>query len=405
MPKSCFVIQGFGKKQDYEQGKLFDLDASYELIKESIKHAGLECYRADELRSNQLIDAVMYDQLLNADLVVADISTLNFNAAYELGVRHALRPYSTLIIGEKGLNFPFDINHIYVHTYQHLGEDIGRREAQRFQKELTELAKKAIASTNNDSPVYTFLNQLPEKGYLDLAKAATTPNDLEQQNTSLRELKEAAKKAMAEGEFLKAEKLWEKARQIAKKDDFIVQQLALATYKSKHPDTYQALQNASKILKYLKPRDSFDTETLGLWASVHKRLFEINSKKEDLEEALFALERGFFIKQDYYNGINLAFMLDVKASHSSHGLKNDLHAVARYVRRKVFNICTERMESEEVGKDEEYWILATLYEVQVGLKDHKSAKLWKDKASKAASEPWMIDSTQEQIAKLKKLLD
>jgi hypothetical protein len=28
MAKLCFVIQGFGKKQDYEQGKQFDLDAS-----------------------------------------------------------------------------------------------------------------------------------------------------------------------------------------------------------------------------------------------------------------------------------------------------------------------------------------------------------------------------------------
>jgi hypothetical protein len=58
----------------------------------------------------------MYDQLLEADLVVADITTLNFNAAYELGVRLALRPYATLVVGEKGMNFPFDINHIYIHT-------------------------------------------------------------------------------------------------------------------------------------------------------------------------------------------------------------------------------------------------------------------------------------------------
>ena len=39
MAKRCFVIQGFGKKQDYEQGKQFDLDASYEVIKEAISTA------------------------------------------------------------------------------------------------------------------------------------------------------------------------------------------------------------------------------------------------------------------------------------------------------------------------------------------------------------------------------
>lgn len=37
MAKRCFVIQGFGKKQDYEQGKQFNLDASYDVIKEAIR--------------------------------------------------------------------------------------------------------------------------------------------------------------------------------------------------------------------------------------------------------------------------------------------------------------------------------------------------------------------------------
>ena len=59
MSKHCFVIQGFGKKQDYEQGKQFDLDASYEVIKEAISDAGMECYRADELRTGGVIRSCM----------------------------------------------------------------------------------------------------------------------------------------------------------------------------------------------------------------------------------------------------------------------------------------------------------------------------------------------------------
>src|ERR1700679_1433194 len=42
------------------------------------------------------INVPMYERLLNADLVVADVSTNNCNAFYELGVRHALRPYTTI---------------------------------------------------------------------------------------------------------------------------------------------------------------------------------------------------------------------------------------------------------------------------------------------------------------------
>ena len=43
----------------------------------------------------------MYALLLHADLVIADITTFNPNAIYELGVRHAVRPYSTIILKEK----------------------------------------------------------------------------------------------------------------------------------------------------------------------------------------------------------------------------------------------------------------------------------------------------------------
>ena len=405
MNKHCFVIQGFGKKQDYEQGKQFDLDASYEVIKEAISDAGMECYRADELRTGGVIDQVMYDQLLAADLVIADITTLNFNAAYELGVRLALRPYATLVVGEKGMNFPFDVNHIYIHTYQHLGEDIGNREARRFRAELTELAKKVVGTPQKDSPVYTFLRQLPEDGYIAVATEARTPARGAGAGGTLRHLKDQAKAAMRESRFTDAIKWWRKARELAGKDDYIVQQLALATYKSREPDAERALRKAEVILEYLQPRASFDSETLGLWAAVHKRLFELTKKDAALEEAIFALERGFFIKRDYYNGINLAFMLDTKAAISDVDAKDELHGVARYVRRKVKDICDKAIEAPDITDDDKYWILATLYEVCVGLGQEDEAQYWKGKSESVAKAKWMNETTENQIAKLRTLLN
>jgi hypothetical protein len=404
MSKHCFVIQGFGKKQDYEQGKQFDLDASYEVIKEAISDAGMECYRADELRTGGVIDQVMYDHLLSADLVVADISTLNFNAAYELGVRLALRPYATLVIGEKGMNFPFDVNHIYIHTYQHLGEDIGNREAKRLRAELTELAKKVVSTPQKDSPVYTFLQQLPEDGYIDVATEAQAPAKVAGAGATLRDLKDQAKAAMRDSRFTDAIKLWREARELAGKDDYIVQQLALATYKSMEPDAEQALRKAEVILEYLQPRASFDSETLGLWAAVHKRLFELTKEDAALEEALFALERGFFIKRDYYTGINLAFMLNTKAATSSADTKEELNGVARYVRRKVKDICEKALKAPDMTDDDKYWILATLYEVCVGLMQEGEAQSWKGESEKVAKANWMSETTESQIAKLRALL-
>src|SRR5882672_5416906 len=161
---SCFVVMGFGKKTDFESGRTLDLDKSYRnMIKPAVEAAGLQCIRADEIVHSGLIDVPMYEQLLNADVVVADLSTSNKNAFYELGVRHALRPFTTVVIAEDGIKtFPFDVNHVAIRQYHHLGEDIGFDEVMRFRDLLT----KAIAEIRSknpraqDSPVYTFLPRL-----------------------------------------------------------------------------------------------------------------------------------------------------------------------------------------------------------------------------------------------------
>src|SRR3954452_12491253 len=97
---TCFVIMGFGKKPDYgKKARTLDLDATYKaIIKPAVTAAGLKCIRADEVMQSGVIDVKMYELLLRSDLVIADISTANANAIYELGVRHALRPFRTIII-------------------------------------------------------------------------------------------------------------------------------------------------------------------------------------------------------------------------------------------------------------------------------------------------------------------
>ena len=56
----------------------------------------------------------MYERLLDADVVVADLSTTNANAIYELGVRHALRPHTTIVMAETAFKFPFDLSHLSI---------------------------------------------------------------------------------------------------------------------------------------------------------------------------------------------------------------------------------------------------------------------------------------------------
>jgi hypothetical protein len=99
--KRCFVVMGFGLKTDYATGRMLDLNKSYRLlIKPVVESKGLECIRADEMLYSGTIDQPMYNELLHADVVIADLSTANVNAFYELGIRHAMRPYTTIVMAE-----------------------------------------------------------------------------------------------------------------------------------------------------------------------------------------------------------------------------------------------------------------------------------------------------------------
>src|SRR5262249_28805917 len=83
--QTCFVVMGFGEKIDYQSSpqRVWDLNRTYEaIIEPAVTECGLECIRADKIIPSTVIDKPMYEQLLEADLVIADLSTSNANAIY-----------------------------------------------------------------------------------------------------------------------------------------------------------------------------------------------------------------------------------------------------------------------------------------------------------------------------------
>jgi hypothetical protein len=96
----------------------------------------------------------MYERLLVADLVIADLSTANINAFFELGVRYALRPKTTIVIAEKNFEMGFDMGHVVMRKYEHLGAGIDHEEVERAQAELTFLRRiRLIARYILSSPI------------------------------------------------------------------------------------------------------------------------------------------------------------------------------------------------------------------------------------------------------------
>jgi len=424
--KLCFVVQGFGEKTDFRTGRKLDLDASYDVIKEAVENAGLKCIRADEIQHSQIIDKPMYECILNADLVIADLSTSNVNAAYELGVRHALCRRSTIIVAEKQWDFPFDINRNAIRTYEHLGSDIGRKEAKRFSADLTKAIKSILVDEDAvDSPLYTFVPDLappkfrePDKsgeealmtteaGLAKLAKSYPSADE----SKSVKGFTDQARIAMNKNDFTTAKVMYKTAHDMRPNDESIIQRLVLATYKSKMPSEAAALWEADSLIRdKLGPESTNDPETIGLWAAVHKRLWQQSKETKNLEISINALERGFKLQNDYYNGINLAFMLNVRAALA--GIA-PAEAIADYVqaqrtRLKVIDICKNSLSAVIEDNDEKYWVLATLWEATVGIDDKEGTEQWEREAKQHVEsnnlQGWMVETTEDQIAKLKELL-
>src|SRR5882672_2955652 len=160
---SCFVIMGFGEKTDFQSSpqRVLNLNRTYaNIIKPAVTEAGHACIRADEIIHSTVIDKPMYDNLLEADLVIADLSTSNANAIYELGIRHALRPQRTIVMAEINFSFPFDLNHLSILKYEHLGKDIGFNEVMRVRKILKDKIATLMDSPEVDSPVFLFIPSL-----------------------------------------------------------------------------------------------------------------------------------------------------------------------------------------------------------------------------------------------------
>jgi hypothetical protein len=424
---TCFVVMGFREKTDPISGKTFDLDKSYRiLIKPAVEAAGATCVRADEIVHAEVIDVPMYEQLLKADLVVADLSTLNANAFFELGVRYALRPRATVAIAESGFKNPFDTNHISTLSYEHLGKGIDAEEAEQFKAKLTEVCRTVLSNERIDSPIYTFIRGLnpPEvRGPIELTAAAAADRGLAEGPANdatakpLGPLMDLATTYREQENFAAMRQVLAGvvAAMGAHPEPFAVQQLALATYKSKDLDPVTALTQAQQVLAPLDPEGANDPETLGIWGAIHKRLAECpertaEQRKADLNSAIFAYEKGYYLKDDYYNGINLAFLLDTRALQE----EGDDRVADRVQARRVRERLVRRLEpqiAEREGKettkelrDEGYWMRATMAEAHAGLGNAAGEKAWLDKARAFAPEPWMVSTTEEQIKKLRQLL-
>lgn len=391
--KLCFVIMGFGKKTDPFTGRVLDLDKTYEnIIAPAVLESGLECIRADEIHDSGLIDKSMYALLIHADLVIADISTFNFNAVYELGIRHAVRPFSTIILKENEAgNIPFDLSHNRIFSYNHEGADISATESKRCTDALISLISQIMTAKNIDSPMYEYIKGLnapllPEDELRDII------DRLGKEEKFVFVQREKARNYMKMNLFSEAEECWRKAATISGNDDYFIQQQALCRYKSENPNPKQALLDAWAIISQLNPDgDTLDPETLGIAGAINKNLFRQGCGMEFLDNAIKYYQKSFVVSNNYYTGENYAHCILLKSELVDKEERIYCQFEAKRVWTKIIENLSKMVILEEKRSDQ-HWMYATLSNCFLAIADEIQTKFYEEKFYNENPEKWEVDS-------------
>ena len=264
----ALIIRPFGTKNDIN----FD-DVEQKLIDPALNQLGIRGRTTMEIRRQGNIRLDMFQRLLTADLVIADISIHNANVYYELGVRHALRGKHTFMIrahgaGVKTDEVPFDIK-----TDRYLTYD-GINPATSVDN-LVEGLRQTINSEADDSPVFQMLPDLDEQ---DRARFLPIP----------REYREEVERAAQEPELGDLELLAAEASGF----EWEVEGLRLV---GRAQFNLKAFDGARATWEAVRKQDALDVEANTLLGTIYQRLGDLTSSDLALKRVL---SRGGLNKED-----------------------------------------------------------------------------------------------------------
>jgi hypothetical protein len=204
----AFVIRPFGTKTD-STGTEIDFERVHqELIGPALMNAALGGGTTGEIVEPGNIREDMFALIIEADLVVCDITAHNANVFYELGIRHALRKKRSVLIkgGPVKDGTPFDLL-----TDRYVRYDIANPAAALGA--LTETIRATLNSDREtDSPVFKMLPGLPE---IDTAVIQAVPADFREDVARARAAESAGWLRLLASEVLGLRFQWPALRLVA----------------------------------------------------------------------------------------------------------------------------------------------------------------------------------------------
>jgi tetratricopeptide (TPR) repeat protein len=396
-------------------GSVIDFNRVYhELIAPAVIDAELEPLRADEETVGGIIHKPMFERLILCPYAVADLTLANANVFYELGVRHAFRPWTTVLMIAEDNRLPFDVQMLRTVQYK-LGADGGPDPARADQarKSISNLLREARKG-NKDSPIFQLLDDI-QPPVVAHEKTDTFREQVQYSNQLKAQLLTARKdgaeavRSIEKGLgkisdvesgvvidlFLsyRATSAWQDMVSLVEKmapplaeTVLVREQLALALNRLSRREAAESV--LTKLIEERGP----SSETLGILGRVYKDRWEEAKNAGDnllaegyLARAIEVYLAGFEADwRDAYPGVNAATLMEIKEPPDERRLQ--IVPVVRYaVERKVAR-----------GKPD-YWDYATLIELAVLASDHEQAVKVLPQALACIREKWEPETTARNL--------
>jgi tetratricopeptide (TPR) repeat protein len=414
----CFVLMPFGRKLD-AGGRLTDFDAVYRnVIAPAVEQAGLDPVRADEERIGGTIHKPMFERLMLCHYAVADITGANPNVFYELGIRHALRPRSTVILFREGTVLPFDIVLVRGISYKTdgSGEPI---EAEPTIAGVAAQLREARSNPHDDSPIFQLIDDLP-RWEIDHTKTDVFRSTVDYSKRYKNRLAKAVEQGAPAVEAIAAEpglgnllevetgivvdlflsmrdvkaydamiKLYDRMPLPVQRAKMMREQLGFALNRERR------FEEAEKILKGVIAEFGPSSEANGLLGRNYKDRSD-KAKEEGLPEARALLKRaidsyleGFEADwRDAYPGVNAVSLMEILDRPDPR--QPIILPVVRYA------------ASQKAKKNPDYWDHATLLELAVLARDIDDAQNELGEALALKPHGWQVESTVKNLERIAK---
>ena len=415
----CFVLMPFGMKPD-GAGRMVDFDRVYqELIGPAIAQADMEPLRADEEMTGGIIHKPMFERLILCEYAVADLTTANANVFYELGLRHAVRAWSTvLVFAEGGSRLPFDVAPLRALRYR-LTPAGTPDEPDSARASLAARLKEA-RQAHTDSPVFQLVEGFPD---IQRLKTDVFREQVRYSHAMKDKLAAARQKGVEAVRAVEAElgslndaesgvvidlflsyraaKAWTDMIGLVARMPrplaatvMVREQLGLALARAGRGE------EAERMLLAIIDERGPSSETYGILGRVYKDRWESATKAGDsflarglLEKAIDAYLKGFEADwRDAYPGVNAVTLMELTEPPDPR--RAALVPVVRYA-----------VERRMAAGKPDYWDYATLFELAVLARDEAGAAAALADALANVREPWEPETTAGNLRLIREARD